>query len=145
MKAIQRSKLTMVIMVIMISINAFGQKGKPHHHPNRHHHHPKKAVVVKRSPYRPAKVVVYHPVWRPKYTYHRRWIFFPKYNLYWDNWRNHYVFWNGSMWISQATAPTVIVNVNLEKEKHEELKEDNDDVDDIYKQNDQHKNEIKPE
>lgn len=49
------------------------------------------------------------------------------------------------MWISQATAPPVIVNVNLEKEKHEELKEESDDVDDIYKENDQHKNEIKPE
>ena len=132
-----------VITSLLLSFNSFAQRGKGHH-PHRHHH-PNKVVVVKRSPYRPKKVVVYHPIWRPKYAYNRRWIFFPKYNLYWDNWRNHYVFWNGVIWVSQATAPPVLVNVNLENEKHQELKEADDDTDDIYKDNNQHKEEIKPE
>lgn len=121
------------------------KKGGHHHksHPNRAHHHAK--VVVKRSPFRPAKVIVYHPHWGPKHAIHRRWVFFPKYNLYWDNWRNHYYFYNGTLWISQPTPPPVIVNVNLDNEKHYELKEDEDDVDDVYKGNDTHKTEYKPE
>jgi hypothetical protein len=113
-------------------------------HPGRHHGHHNKAVV-KRSPYRPHKVVVFHPNWRPHYAYHRRWVFFPRYNLYWDNWRNQYVFWNGAIWLSQAARPPVIVNVDLEKEKSTELKEDEDDIDDVYKSNEQHKKENKPE
>ena len=119
------------------------QKGRPGHHPHgRHPHaHPKKVVVVKRSPYRPAKVVVYHPYWRPKYEFHRRWVFFPRYNLYWDNWRNHYYFYNGKVWISQSEAPPSIAGVDLEKEKSYELKEDEDDTDDIATANEQHKTE----
>jgi hypothetical protein len=72
-------------------------------------------------------------------------VFFPKYNLYWDNWRNHYYFYNGNAWISQPTAPPVIVNVNLEKEKHYELKESDDDKDAINEENESHKTEYKPE
>jgi hypothetical protein len=145
MKRLHFFKAVLVVILIALNLNIYAQKGRGRngHHP--HHHHNKKVVVVKRSKYRPAKVVVYHPVWRPHFAYNRRWVYFPKYNLYWDNWRNHYVFWNGSIWLSQATAPPVIVNVNLEKEKHQELKEEQDDVDDIYKDNNQHKEEIKPE
>lgn len=99
----------------------------------------------RRSPYRPQKVIVYHPYWHPNYAYNRRWVFFPKYNIYWDNWRNHYVYYNGVIWISQPTPPPVIVNVNLDKEKSTELKEKDDDVDDVYKDNNTHKQEIKPE
>ena len=46
-----------------------------------HKQGPKRTVIVKRSVYRPAKVVVYHPIWHPTHTFHRRWVFFPKYNL----------------------------------------------------------------
>jgi hypothetical protein len=129
--------LTLFIALLITGSDAYAQRVvvKDKH---RHHRH-RRAVIVKRSPYRPAKIIVYHPYWRPQYAYHRRWVFFPHYNLYWDNWRNHYVFWNGTVWISQAAAPPVIVNVNLEKERSVELKEDEDDVDDIYKQNDTHK------
>jgi hypothetical protein len=136
------------ILMILGTTDAFAQKkgghkgGKGHRH---HHHGPHKVAVVKRSPFRPAKVVVYRPFWGPKYKIHRRWVYFPKYNIYWDNWRNHYVFWNAGLWVSQPTAPPVIVNVNLENEKHYELKEDDDDTDDVYKGNDTHKSEYKPE
>jgi hypothetical protein len=37
----------------------------------------------------------------------------------------------------------VIVNVNLEKEPNYELREDDDDVDDVYKTNDTHVNEFR--
>ncbi len=140
MKAI---KFITLILSLFISTTFFGQKGKGHGH--HHHHGNKKVVVVKRSHYRPAKIVVYHPHWHPAYAYNRRWVYFPKHNFYWDNWRNHYVFYNGGVWISQPTAPAVIVNVNLEKEKNVELKEDEDDVDDVYINNSKHKEEIKPD
>jgi hypothetical protein len=108
-----------------------------------HHARHNKVVVVKRSPYRPRTIVAYHPYWQPGFTYRRRWIYFPRYNFYWDNWRNHYLFWNGTIWISQPAPPPVVVNVNLEKEKKDELKESEDDIDDVYKLNDQHKTEYK--
>ncbi|MCE3228082.1 MAG: hypothetical protein K0S32_2633 [Bacteroidetes bacterium] len=136
----------LLLVTFLFSLKGFSQRGHGHGHGHNHgHRHGKKVVVVKRSPYRPRKVVVYHPVWHPKYACNRRWVFFPKYNLYWDNWRNHYMFWNGTIWISQPTPPPVIVNVNLESEKHYELKEKEDDEDDVYKGNDSHKTEYKTE
>ena len=141
------------IIPIVITVLVLGnteimaqKKGhRAHAHPHKHGHRGGAVVVKKRSPFRPAKVVVYHPVWGPKYHIHRRWVFFPKYNIYWDNWRNHYVFWNGTIWFSQPSPPPVIVNVNLENEKHYELKEDDDDTDDIYQGNNSHKSNYKPE
>lgn len=101
------------------------------------------AVVVVRSKYRPAKIVVYHPYWGPKYSFHRRWVYFPHYNFYWDNWRQCYFYWNGTIWINQLTPPPVVVNVNLDKEKHHELNESEDDTDDVYKSNGSHKSQFK--
>ncbi|MGZ4038517.1 MAG: hypothetical protein ACXVPQ_11860, partial [Bacteroidia bacterium] len=95
------------------------------------------------SPYRPARLVVYHPFWGPSYAFKRRWVFFPRYNIYWDNWRNQYVFLNNNIWVSQPQPPPVIVNVNLNNEKHYELKEKDDDVDDIYQSNNTHQSEYK--
>lgn len=120
-----------IITLLFISLDFFGQHG---HGRGRGHggKHNEKVVVVKRSPYRPAKVVVYHPYWRPAYTYHRRWVYFPKYNIYWDNWRNHYVYLNGAVWMSQPTPPSIIVNINLADEPHQELPEDRDDIDEVY-------------
>lgn len=138
-------KFITIIISLLISTEFFGQKNKGGHKGHHHHRGHKKVVVVKRSHYRPAKVVVYHPHWRPKYAYNRRWVYFPRYNFYWDNWRNHYVFYNGGVWLSQPTAPAVIVNVNLENEKNVELKEDEDDLDDVYVNNGKHKVEIKPD
>ena len=139
-------KTILLLSLLFISTNQILAQKRGHHGGGRHAHGGRnKVVVVKRSHYRPHKVVVYHPYWRPNHSYNRRWVFFPKYNLYWDNWRNHYVYWNGTIWLSQPTAPPVIVNVNLENEKTVELKEDEDDVDDVYKDNTKHKEEIKPD
>lgn len=107
--------------------------------------HRAKNVVVVKSKYRPHNVVVFHPYWAPAVVCHRRWVFFPRYNFYWDNWRNVYFFWNGTIWVSQLKPPAVVVNINMEKEKHYELKENEDDLDDIYQSNESHKTEYKPE
>lgn len=139
--------LTVLMISFIISTNGIAQRGHGHGHGHGHKHGRggKKVVVVKRSPFRPKKVIVYRPGWRPNHAYNRRWVFFPKYNLYWDNWRNHYCFWNGVIWISQPARPAVIVNVNLADEKNYELKEDEDDNDDIGTSNNNHKQEYKPE
>jgi hypothetical protein len=154
MKTFKKTVLITVIGLLLGTFNSFAQKGHGHGHGHGNGHGNKVVkvkgpghnhVVVKKSIYRPNKIVVFHPYWGPKRVIHRRWVYFPKYNLYWDNWRNHYVFWNGSIWFSQPSPPPVIINVNLDSEKHYELKENDDDNDDVYKTNDTHKNEYKPE
>jgi hypothetical protein len=147
MKRLKRSLLFTLLLVVSAALTVSAQKGGKRHAHAHVHKGPRgnKVVVVKRSPYRPRKVVVYHPVWAPKVTIHRRWVFFPKYNMYWDNWRNCYVFWNAGVWVTQASAPPVVVNVNLENEKHYVLKEEEEDIDDVYKNNDGHKQEYKSE
>lgn len=115
---------------------AFAQRG--HHQKNGHHGRPNKVVVVKRSKYRPHKARIFHPHWGPNYAYRNRWIFFPKYNLYWDNWRNEYVYINNGLWISRPVAPPIILNINLDKEEQNELDSNNDDIDDVYHYNNQH-------
>lgn len=102
----------------------------PAHHPNK--------VIVYKSKYRPVKIVTYRPVWRPAYTYHRRWVYFPRYNFYWDNWRNGYYYLNGAAWIYSVNPPPAVVNINISNEKNYELKEDEDDVDDVYNTNSNH-------
>lgn len=134
----------MIVCLLMATSQLFAQKKGGHHHRHpRANRHAK--VVVRRSLYRPAKVVVYHPYWGPKRSIHRRWVYFPKYNLYWDNWRNHYYFYNGSVWISQATPPPVIVNINIDNEKHYELKEEEDELDEVNEHNSSHQSEYKSE
>ena len=136
----------LILLALFFSAPAiFAQRGnhKGHGHaakPGRGHGHGRPhRVVVKRSVYRPAKVVVYRPHWRPNYAYNRRWVYFPRYNMYWDNWRNHYVFYNRTVWVSQPAPPEGVSEKELEKEKQKELKEEEDDVDDVYKSNEEHK------
>ncbi|HRG01623.1 MAG TPA: hypothetical protein PKZ75_10925 [Bacteroidia bacterium] len=107
--------------------------------------HPNGRVVVVKSRYRPAKLVVFHPVWGPKRAFNRRWVFFPKHNFYWDNWRQMYVYRNGTVWVVNATPPPTVVNINIDNEKHYELKETDDDVDDVYQTNNVHQTEYKSE
>jgi hypothetical protein len=81
---------------------------------------------------------VYHPVWGPRNAFHHRWVFFPRYNFYWDNWRNMYVYRSNNLWVTSVSAPPIVVNVNLESEHQYELREDWDDNDDVYYNNDEH-------
>lgn len=144
----------MIALVFLNSVNVFAQgrhRGGGHPHGGRAKvvvkpgHKPRGGAVVVRSKYRPAKVVVYHPYWRPAYTYHRRWVYFPRYNFYWDNWRNGYYYLSGPTWIFATTPPPAVINIKIENEKSYELKENEDDVDDVYKINDDHKKDYKEE
>ena len=142
MKTIKLVTLLLTGMLIMINSNSFGQqqkkvvivhKGKGNHHGQNK----KKVVVVHKSKFRPAKVVVYHPAWAPRKSFNRRWIYFPNYNCYWDNWRNVYFYKNGNVWVSSPQKPAIIINVDLENEKHYELEEITDDNDEIYSTNEE--------
>lgn len=153
MKNIKSLILITFGIILLSTTNNFSQKGKGHHHNGRsgnqkavgHHHHGNKKLVVVRSPYRPNTIVVYHPHWGPKRNYNRRWVYFPRHNFYWDNWRQLYVYKNGAVWITNTTRPPVVANVNIENEKHYELKETEDDLDDVYSTNPSHQTEYKPE
>ena len=144
MKTIKLFALFLTGMLIMMNNQSFGQqqkkvvvvhKGKGHGKGNHHGPNKKKVVVVHKSKFRPAKVVVYHPAWAPHKNFNRRWIYFPKYHCYWDNWRNVYFYNNGTVWVSSVQKPAIIVNVNLENEKHYELEETNDENDEVYSTN----------
>jgi len=124
------SVLLFAIFILASIINVSAQKRQ---HPNKHRTSAKKVRVYKQSIYRPhRRVKVFHPHWNPIFSYQRRWVYFPRYNIYWDNWRNKYVYLNNNVWITQAAVPQIILNVNLEKEEHQELGEDKDDIDEIY-------------
>ncbi|HEY1038115.1 MAG TPA: hypothetical protein VGF30_01845 [Bacteroidia bacterium] len=133
-------KLSIVaLLAFLLQVNPLSaQKGKKHGHHN-HHNNGKTVMVVKNKPYHHYHKKVYHPVWRPYHGYYRRWVYFPHYNFYWDNYSNMYVYWGGGVWMRTANPPPVIINVNLSKEKHYELKESDDEIDDIYGGNANHK------
>jgi hypothetical protein len=154
-----KSVIFMLCILLIGTNSVFSQKGGRGHGKGNGHgnaknqrgtrvvvkNHPRGNRVIVKSKYRPAKIVVYHPHWRPNYGYHRRWVYFPRHNFYWDNWRQGYYYRNGAVWIFNTTAPPVIINVNLDKELNYELKEDDDDVDDVYQINDNHLKEFKTE
>lgn len=126
----------LILFCLLINIKVYSQRIKGKVEKNGRHH--KNKIIIKKSRYRPNKIFVYHPNWHPKKSFNRRWVYFTKHNLYWDNWRNNYVFWNGQIWISQPNVPNIILKVNLQNETSIELKEESDEDDDIYQNNQQH-------
>jgi hypothetical protein len=141
--------ITLLGTLLLTTNRSFAQRGNGGHHGNGHQHgngrqHMNNRVIV-RSHYRPKTIVVYHPIWAPRHNYNRRWVYFPRQNFYWDNWRQMYVYRSGAVWIFNATPPPAAININIENEKHYELKEVEDDTDDVYKTNDNHQTEYKPE
>ena len=148
MKNLKKSFALILIVLVCSSLDCLAQRVGNHRNRGggvviQNNRHPNKVIV--RSMYRPNKIVVFHPYWGMKKNFNRRWVYFPRYNFYWDNWRNCYMYRNGTVWITNTTPPPVIVNINIDNEKHYELKENDDDVDDVYKTNDSHQTEYKPE
>ena len=125
-----------ILLVFLFSETTYSQE-------RARRHRSKKVVVVKRSKYRPRRVAVFRPAWHPRWTTQRRWVYFPRQNFYWDNWRNHYMIYRGSVWVSQAALPEEASNINLAEEKFYELPEAEDDQDDIALLNGEHKKKFK--
>lgn len=132
-------------LAVLVTFSVSAQQRPPQQKHKTVRTHGNKRVVVKHSKYRPKTVVVFHPKWGPRNAYHNRWVFFPRFNFYWDNWRGMYVYRSNNIWISSINAPAVVVNINLESERQYELREDLDDNDDVYYNNEDHLRSYKQE
>lgn len=80
-------------------------------------------------------VVVYRPIWSPDYTFVRRFVFFPRINLYWDNIASVFVYNNGGRWISSTRLPSLFVGVNISLEPMFEVEEDSQGSNDGFSDN----------
>lgn len=136
MKTTIRLSIMALIAVAMTTGSVEGQNVERERH---HRDHDEKVVVVKRERYpHHRRVIVYHPVWGPRLTYHHRWVYFPRYNFYWDNVRRVYVYRNNNVWVVNAAIPIFAVRVNLNAEQKVELPDRDDSVDNIQNQNSEH-------
>jgi hypothetical protein len=125
----------LIILAVFISDSAFSQR--------KARQRGKTVVVVRHSRYRPRHVSVFRPHWHQRLTCQRRWVYFPRHNFYWDNWRNRYLYFNGAIWVSKSTAPATVSNVVLADETFYELNETDDDNDDIALANKEHQEKYK--
>lgn len=96
---------------------------------HKHHYHGTKVYYPK----------VYYPVWAPSVAYYRRWVYFPEYNFYWDNYSGVYVYWTGFFWIRTVSPPPFVINVNISKQRKYVLDEQYDDFDNVYHRNYYHR------
>jgi len=88
---------------------------------------------------RPREERRYHPHWCPRHEIERRWVYFPRYNMYWDNYREVYVYNTNGRWESYQEPPRVAVNVNLAQEKFVELGLEFDSRSDAFSLNVRHR------
>lgn len=72
--------------------------------------------------------MVYHPHRAPQKVFYRRWVYFPAYNLYWDNVRELYVYRKGTAWVKSVAVLAFVINVDLGTAKHEGLPEKSDNL-----------------
>jgi hypothetical protein len=134
MKPIKKSSILSLIILLVALTNALAQnkvvvkEKQPRN----------KVVVVKNKNHHIRKARVYHPHWAPRAGYMHRWIYFPRHNFYWDNFRNVYLIRTGTVWVISKTTPKEIEKVELSKEKKVELGEENDSLDSIEVKNDDH-------
>lgn len=100
-------------------------KHRPHYEEYRHgkHHHKHREVVY------------YRPKWHPECRMERRWVYFPKYNMYWDNYNDRYAYCDRGRWVVTRRVPQVVVNVNLARERYYELEEEYDERDNVFSLN----------
>lgn len=136
MKPIKKSSIICFVILSLAFTNAYSQTKAVIVNDN---HMAKKVVVVKNNRHHLfRRSAVYHPHWAPRMSYHSRWVYFPRYNFYWDNYSNVYVVKTGTVWITYKTSPKELENVDLSKEKSTELSKENDSKDSIQDQNAEH-------
>lgn len=85
----------------------------------------------------------FRPQWHPRHDFERRWVYFPKYNMYWDNYRGVYVYNSNGRWVTYKKTPRFILNVNLAQEKFFELGFEFDSRGDAFRLNAQHRSRFK--
>jgi hypothetical protein len=116
---------SLFLICFLIANTTWGQKGNKHH--LRHHHATGKVVLRPHSGARHRHVVVVKripPPWAPKMVLKRRWLYYPKYNFYYDCIHVKYIYLQNSVWVRANTLPPAIIQINLNNEKHIELDDD---------------------
>ena len=139
MKTISKISFISLVVLLMALTSTFAQSKVV----VREKHQGNKVVVVKNKNHHVRKAVVYHPRWAPRASFKHRWVYFPRHNFYWDNFRNVYVIRTGTIWVTSETAPKEVEKVDLSKEKQIELGEENDSQESIQDKNDEHQTEYK--
>ncbi len=140
MKTLSKTSIIFLFCIFIAITSAYGQNkvvvAKEKHPRN-------KVVVVKGNKHHIGKVKVYHPHWAPRANFKHRWVYFPRHNFYWDNFRNVYVIRTGTIWVTSKTTPKEIENIDLSKEKSIELSEEYDTQEAIQDKNEEHQTEYK--
>ena len=133
MKSVRNISVLFTMIFLLAAFSSNAQKVVVE---KRHHN---KVVKVCKGHKHYRKGVVYHPVWSPRIAYTHRWVFFPRYNFYWDNWNEVYIVRNETIWVSSKILPKEVENLDLQKENKVELGEENDDLDTIQEKNSDHR------
>jgi hypothetical protein len=74
----------------------------------------------------------YRPFWSDDYMFVRRWVFFPRLNIYWDNYSNVFVYFHRHKWRVSASLPRFYFSIDLLNEPMFEVEEDYDSEDGYY-------------
>lgn len=94
------------------------------------HYHNMPAVYVESRIGQPFRH--YRPYWADDYDFVRRWIFFPRLNIYWDNYSNAFVYMHNNRWRISTRLPGLYFNVDLLNEPLFEVEENYDSEDGYY-------------
>lgn len=125
----------LLVIVVFIALSGNAQNvSKVEKHP---------LTVVGKKKVHPIKKKLYHPVWGPRLTYKNRWVYFPRYNFYWDNFHNVYIIKRGKAWVVLKTKPKEIERLDLTKEKSFELSEEYNETSAAQEKNDEHQEKYK--
>ena len=125
MKPLTFIKFASLVTLIAIGAGAYSQEKVVVKEKN------KKSLVAKTKRHRARKAVIYHPYWTTKLAFKNRWVYFPKYNFYWDNVKRVYVIRTGTIWVVSKNKPQEVKDINLENEKILEIDGKYDDQDDV--------------
>lgn len=74
----------------------------------------------------------YRPYWSSEYDFVRRWVFFPRLNIYWDNYSNVFVYMHHNRWRISTRLPGLYFNIDLLNEPLFEVEENYDSEDGYY-------------
>jgi len=115
-------------------------RGKnPHHEYYQHHQHCRSEVVAVRKGPKSSMSRHYRPKWHPRHQFERRWVYFPRYNMYWDNYREVYVYSHYGRWVAYPEPPRIAINADLTSERFFELGVELDTRNDVFSLNARHR------
>ena len=115
------------------------EHGNPHRKDYYYHDDGKRRGRVVEVYEKPSRCKHYRPKWHPHHDFARRWVYFPRYNMYWDNSRDVYVYNSYGRWVAEPEPPRIAINVNLSSERFVELGVELDARSDAFELNSRHR------